>query len=72
MTASRGPLIAQRCPVPLDPEEERHLREQLARLRADIEVAGGLFGWIETRLEDWLFEAEVDSPAPHPMRARRT
>jgi len=62
----RAPIIARRCAKVWTAEDDRSFRESLAGLRGDIEAHGGLAGWLEHGIEDWLLPAHAC-----PVRAHR-
>jgi hypothetical protein len=53
----RRPTISRRCTKIWTPADERSFHRSLALLRADIASHGGVEGWLEHGIEDWLAPA---------------
>ncbi len=61
---ARIPMIAARCPRIWTDADEREMVSAVVALKADIDAAGGLDGWIRSRLEQWVFAPAVHQ-VPH-------
>lgn len=61
------PSISQRCTKVWTQADEASFQVSLEILKADIKAAGGLDGWLQSGIEDWLMP-----PRSCPVRLHRT